>query len=225
MRGFYVLKADGGITQSSGGPAAIGVVLKDPKYRDVEEVSEGIGWARSQHVAEYEALIEGLELARRHRIDRIRVFLDSALVANTVNGDSNLKPKHEHLKDLCTTACVLFEEFADRKICWVPREMNVEADALASKALATVVHEGAPGQEGDLTKINGFLQKRLRRRNEQEVTAVEAARWLDASGILADSEHRPGLPLRNVLRAGSVDGAEQRPNQPHGRWFITRVGS
>ena len=131
-----MLKTDGGITREPGlasGQAAIGVLLKDPRYRDVDELSKGIGWARSHHVAEYKALIAGLELARRHGIDRIRVFLDSTLVVNTVNGDSKLKP--EHLKDLYSMACVLVKEFADVKVCWVPREMNVEADALASRAL------------------------------------------------------------------------------------------
>ena len=99
--GFYVLKTDGGITaeQGAAGPAAIGVVLKDHKYRDVDEISKRIGWARNHHEAEYKALIAGLELARRHGIDRIRVFSDSALVVNTVNGDWKLEP--EHLKDLC----------------------------------------------------------------------------------------------------------------------------
>ena len=133
--GFYVLKTDGGITaeQGASGPAAIGVVLKDPKYRDVDEVSQRIGWARNHHEAEYKALIEGLKLARRHGIDRIRVFLDSALVVNTVNGDWNLKA--EHHKDLLTKACDLVKKFADIKVCWVPREMNFEADTLASRAL------------------------------------------------------------------------------------------
>jgi ribonuclease HI len=130
-----VLKTDGGIAAEEGasGPAAIGVVLKDPKYRDVDEISREIGWAKNHHVAEYKALIEGLELARRHGIDQIRVFLDSTLVVNTVNGDWKLEP--EHLKDLCTMASVLVKEFADIKLCWVPREMNPEADALASRAL------------------------------------------------------------------------------------------
>jgi len=114
------------------GPAAIGVVLKDHEYRDVVEVFKRIGWARNHHEAEYKALIEGLGLARRHGIDRIRVFLDSALVVNTVNGDWNLEP--EHLKGLCTKACLLVQEFADVKVSWVPREMNVEADALACRA-------------------------------------------------------------------------------------------
>ena len=134
-RGFYVLKIDGGITaeQGAAGPAAIGVVLKDHKYRDVDELSKRIGWARNHHEAEYKALIAGLELARRHGIDRIRVFSDSALVVNTVNGDWNLQP--EHLKDLCVKASLLFKEFADIKLSWVPREMNLEADTLASRAL------------------------------------------------------------------------------------------
>ena len=133
--GFYVLKTDGGITaeQGASGHAAIGVVLKDPEYRDVDEVSQQIGWARNHHEAEYKALIEGLKLARRRGIDRIRVFLDSALVVNTVNGDWNLKA--EHHKDLLTKACDLVKEFADIKVCWVPREMNFEADSLASRAL------------------------------------------------------------------------------------------
>ena len=134
--GLYVLKTDGGITAEQGqasGPAAIGVVLKDHKYRDVDEISESIGLARNHHEAEYKALIAGLELARRYGIDRIRVFSDSTLVVNTVNGDWNLQP--EHLKDLCVKAGLLVKEFADIKLSWVPREMNLEADALAGRAL------------------------------------------------------------------------------------------
>lgn len=73
---------------------------------------------------------------------RFRVFLDSALVVNTVNGDWKLEP--EHLKDLCATARVLVKEFADIKLCWVPREMNVEADALASRALGRDRARGVP---------------------------------------------------------------------------------
>jgi ribonuclease HI len=70
----------------------------------------------------------------------ILVFLDSALVVNTVNGDWKVEP--EHLKDLCAMACVLVKEFADIRMCWVPREMNLEADALASRARsAAAVHE------------------------------------------------------------------------------------
>jgi ribonuclease HI len=134
--GFYVLRTDGGIAAERGqaaGPASIGVVLKDHEHRDVDELSELIGWARNHHEAEYRALVAGLELARRHGIDRIRVFADSRLVVNTVNGDWKLRA--EHFKGLRAKAVLLVNEFADIKLSWVPRKMNVEADALASRAL------------------------------------------------------------------------------------------
>jgi ribonuclease HI len=135
-RGFYVLKTDGGISREPGrasGQGAIGAVLKDESDREVDTLSKLIGWVRNHNVAEYRALIAGLELARRHGIDRIRVFADSALVVKTVNGTSNLWA--EHLQGLRARAVALVDEFADIELSRVPREMNVEADALASRAL------------------------------------------------------------------------------------------
>jgi hypothetical protein len=52
------------------------------------------------------------------------------------------------------------------------------------------------------------------------VTAVEAAGWLDEAGLLSDSPHRPGLPLRNLLREQRIRGQRQEPNR---RWFIDRT--
>jgi hypothetical protein len=71
-------------------------------------------------------------------------------------------------------------------------------------------------------EIDAFLQSELARRGLDEVTAVEAASWLDAAGLLADSRHRPGLPLRNLLRAGVIRSGEQRPPRKYGRRFIVR---
>jgi hypothetical protein len=68
-----------------------------------------------------------------------------------------------------------------------------------------------------------FLQGELTRRGLNEVPAVAAARWLATDGLLADSDSRPGLPLRKLLRGGEVEGTEQRPARPYGRWFITRI--
>jgi len=72
----------------------------------------------------------------------------------------------------------------------------------------------------DIRAINRLLQKELKRQNLDEVRAVEAAAWLDRAGLLGDSRHRPGLPLRNLLRDGEIVGQEQRPLKKHGRWFI-----
>jgi len=68
--------------------------------------------------------------------------------------------------------------------------------------------------------ISLYLQQQLRKRNMNEVTPVEAAKWLQRAGILKDSPHRPGLPLRNLLRAKEIWGQRQESNN---RWFIEQI--
>jgi hypothetical protein len=72
----------------------------------------------------------------------------------------------------------------------------------------------------DPAAITAFLKKQLRQPEVAEVPAVEAAKWLDRAGLLADSLSRPGLPLRRLLRAGKVSCAVQRPPLPNGNWFV-----
>ena len=90
----YLLNADGSGTGTTGNPAqgAIGVVLRDPDGH-LAEISERIGPAINT-VAEYRALIEGLKLARSRGIQRIRVFLDSELVVDQVNGRAKVGKEH-----------------------------------------------------------------------------------------------------------------------------------
>ena len=82
--------------------------------------------------------------------------------------------------------------------------------------------EQGVGIDGPLA-ISNFLQAELRRRGDDEVPAVEAARWLDAASLLDDSASRPGLSLRKLLRAGAIAGADQRPPTQYGRWFIVNL--
>jgi ribonuclease HI len=138
----YLLKTDGSGSGTTDNPAqgAIGVVLRDPdgqRLRDpdghpVDEISEPIGPAINT-VAEYRALIEGLKLARSHKIPRIRVFLDSELVVDQVNGRATVGK--EQIRPLHAEACSLLKEFPNFRISWIPRKWNAEADALARKAL------------------------------------------------------------------------------------------
>jgi hypothetical protein len=74
----------------------------------------------------------------------------------------------------------------------------------------------------DALLISDFLQRGMSERSLDTVPAVEAARWLDRGGLLKDSRHRPGLPLRELLRAGQILGQRQELN---GRWFIDRAAS
>ena len=129
----YLLKADGSGTGTPDNPAqgAIGVVLRDPDGLLIEEISKPIGPAINT-VAEYRALI-GLKLARSREIQRIRVFLDSELVVDQVNGCA--KVGKEHIRPLYAEACSPLQEFPNHRLSWIPRKWNAEADALATKAL------------------------------------------------------------------------------------------
>lgn len=133
-KGNYLLNTDGSGTGTVERPAegAIGVVLRDPHGRTVDEISEPIGPAINT-VAEYQALIRGLNLARSHGIERLRVYLDSELVVDQVNGRARVGK--EHLRPLHEEACSLLAVFPNVRVSWVPRKWNSEADALASQAL------------------------------------------------------------------------------------------
>lgn len=133
--GYFLLNTDGGnLRRRPGGPltqAAIGVLLRTRRMVRVAEISESIGIA-THNVAEYRGLIAGLKLAHDHGVRQIRVYMDSELVVDQVNGRS--KVKQAHLVPLHEEACGLLERF-DYRVCWVPREMNAEADGLVRSAL------------------------------------------------------------------------------------------
>jgi ribonuclease HI len=140
LPGYYILNTDGGMASSgrrrSGdppGPAAVGAVLRTPRLAPLDDLSKAIGPA-SHHAAEYRGLIEGLKLARKHSIKRIRVYMDSELVVDQMNRLSAVK--NDDLKALNTCAREIADSFESIRFAWVPREMNVEADRLARKVLA-----------------------------------------------------------------------------------------
>jgi hypothetical protein len=99
-----------------------------------------------------------------------------------------------------------------RGIYWLVSAHRSSLASIYSEMTASGAHE-----------INLFLQEELSRRGLDEAGAVEAAGWLDRAGMLRDSSSRPGLPLRNLLRADCIEGAEQRPARKYGHWFIRRM--
>jgi ribonuclease HI len=130
--GCYLLNTDGGNSGNPLGRAAIGALLRTRRLVKVDQISKEIGPA-THNVAEYRALIEGLELARHHDVQRIRVYMDSELVVDQMNGVSAVK--QAHLKELHKDASTLRALFKNIRISWVPREMNAEADQLVRDVL------------------------------------------------------------------------------------------
>jgi ribonuclease HI len=126
--------ADGG-ARGNPGPAAIGAVVLDPSTeppRKLAEVSETIGVA-TNNVAEYRAVIAGLEAAAAFRPRAVYVRADSMLVVNQLRG--LWKVKHPGLRPLYEQARALLQTFDEVDLAHVPRAQNAAADALVNAAL------------------------------------------------------------------------------------------
>lgn len=125
---------DGG-ARGNPGPAAIGAVVLDrstnPPTR-LTTVSERIGHATS-NVAEYRALIAGLEAARAFPARVMHIRADSMLVIRQVEGA--WKVKQPHLRPLVAQAQALLADYESVDLAHVPREENTDADLLVNAAL------------------------------------------------------------------------------------------
>ena len=125
------LHTDGG-ARGNPGPAGIGVLLATPTGEVIGEVAEGIGRA-TNNVAEYKALIAGLELALAHEVTDLEVFVDSELVVSQLNG--SWKIKNDALRHLAIEARRLMNRFESISLSHVRRELNAEADKLANQGM------------------------------------------------------------------------------------------
>lgn len=125
---------DGG-SRGNPGPAAIGAVVVDPAVdppATLAEVSETIGIA-TNNVAEYRAVIAGLEAASGLTSGAVEVRADSQLVVRQLEG--RYRVKHEGLRPFYEQARALFGRFDSVTLRHVPRAENTAADALVNKAL------------------------------------------------------------------------------------------
>ena len=125
------LHTDGG-ARGNPGPAGIGVVLSSTDGEVIGEVAESIGRA-TNNVAEYKALIAGLELALAHDVTELEAFLDSELVVSQLNG--SWKIKNDALRHLAIDARRLMNRFEKVTLSHVRREENSDADKLANQAM------------------------------------------------------------------------------------------
>lgn len=121
-----------GAARGNPGPAGSGALLLDGQGRPIAELTLSLGTA-TNNVAEYSALILGLEEARRRGIDEIDVRMDSLLVVRQMQG--LWKIRHPGLRPLALRAGELLAGFRRRTIEHVPREENARADALANRAI------------------------------------------------------------------------------------------
>jgi ribonuclease HI len=126
-----LLFADGG-SRGNPGPAASAAVLLDPDGELVEEVGAYLGIA-TNNVAEWTALLLGLEAAAKRGIQRLSVRLDSELVVKQLRGEYRVK--HAGLQPLYHRARQLLRAFSEVDIRHVPRKQNALADRLVNRLL------------------------------------------------------------------------------------------
>ncbi len=129
--GKLVVNVDGG-ARGNPGPAAIAAVLQGPGGEVLEEHGERIGRA-TNNVAEYRALLLGIELAAAHGPRELELVGDSELIVKQVRGE--YKVKDATMRELHAQVKRALRAFDSWSIRHVRREHNAEADRLVNRAL------------------------------------------------------------------------------------------
>jgi len=130
-----IVNVDGG-ARGNPGPAAIGIVVRDGDGAVLAEVGEKIGEA-TNNVAEYRALLRGIELAAAYGAGDLELIGDSELVVRQVEG--RYKVKNAGMKELHAEVKRALADFDSWSIRHVRRAENADADRLVNEALDGVL--------------------------------------------------------------------------------------
>ena len=137
---------DGG-SRGNPGPAAYGVVIRNPRGEVVARLKKYIG-RTTNNVAEYYGLIAALDYAQSNNVRALHIESDSELLVKQMRGQ--YKVKSADLQPLFERAKKMSHSFASFRINHVYREQNREADALANEAMDEV--SGPPRAENGKAK-------------------------------------------------------------------------
>lgn len=158
----YQANVDGG-SRGNPGPAAYGVVVRDPRGEIVARLKKYIGNS-TNNVAEYFGLIAALDYGQNHGIRALRLESDSELMVKQMRGQ--YKVKSEELKPLFERAKKMSQTFESFRISHVYREQNKEADALVNQALdetsgpgsaAASKAEKSAGKDGTMRLVARYM--------------------------------------------------------------------
>ena len=122
------LSTDGG-SRGNPGPAAYGYVLETEDGTVLAAHGEAIGVA-TNNVAEYSALIAGLEKAAELHVRELEVVSDSELMVKQMRGEYRVK--HPGLQPLYQEARTLVARLGRVTFEHVRREFNKDADRLSN---------------------------------------------------------------------------------------------
>lgn len=127
----YFLFTDGG-SRGNPGNSAAGCFIFDSKNKLIDVHGEYLGKS-TNNSAEYNALILGLKLAKKNKIDKLKCHLDSELIVKQINGQ--YKVNHEDMKKLYSEVQKLILNFDAIEFVHVPRKENKFADKMVNLIL------------------------------------------------------------------------------------------
>ena len=136
-----------GASRGNPGPAGIGVLILGVDGGVVERLHRGIGEA-TNNVAEYRALLLGLERTLALGVEDLEVRSDSELLVRQLQG--RYRVKHPGLQPLYEASRKQIASFRRFEVRHVPRELNAEADALANQGIDEGSRSVRPPDAGDV---------------------------------------------------------------------------
>ena len=175
----WIIHVDGSSTQHAGG---IGVVLQSPEG-DRFKHKVRLQYQTTNNEVEYEALLKGLELAKSVEDKSILILGDSQLVMGQINGIC--EAKEERMKKYLKKLLQLMRKFKEIDFIQIPREENLEADALAKEASANEAIDEFD-EENWITPIISYLKDvRLPEgKDEARKLRIRSARYVLLSEVL-----------------------------------------
>ncbi len=123
-----------GASRGNPGPSGVGIAIFEKKEssKPLAEIAVYLG-ETTNNVAEYCALLVGLQEAARRAAPAVEVFTDSELLARQVTGQYKVRDARlQWLHALVRHAAAGFSSFS---ITHIPREQNKKADRLANQAV------------------------------------------------------------------------------------------
>jgi len=130
-----------GAARGNPGPAGAGAVVAAEDGTVLAEVAEGLG-ETTNNVAEYTAVIRGLEEAKGLGAREVLLRSDSQLLINQLTG--RYRVKAPHLQPLHRQVRDLMRSFDRVDLEHVPRERNAAADSLANLGVDRWLADGRP---------------------------------------------------------------------------------
>ncbi|XP_020271744.1 uncharacterized protein LOC109846919 [Asparagus officinalis] len=130
----------------------------------------------SNNMAEYNALLVGLDIAKQLGVKHLEAYGDSQLIVNQMKGEYEVR--NEDLIPYHAAAIALADSFEGFYIDHVPRLKNPYADALASLAATLAIPEGTT-QQVTVTSRQLFKSKYALQINtvEAEPSTLEPKDW------------------------------------------------